>query len=152
MKTSFIFNKSILLAISLLVVFSCSKNDDDISYDLTGNWKVIYYIENGNKITRTEKNTWADFNNGDITANFTEPDSDGKGTLSGIKVTNIYNGNYTAQTNGKISIGTITSTEINEPEWTRLFNIGSAERFEIKNLTLFIYYNNNINLIAFERN
>ncbi len=36
MKTSFVFNKSFLLAITILLIYSCSKNDDDVSYDLQG--------------------------------------------------------------------------------------------------------------------
>ncbi len=129
----------------------CAKSDDDMSYGLEGNWKVLYYVENGQKITKSEKTTWTDINNGDITANFTKPDINGKGTISGITVTNGYSGNYTVGSNGKISIGPISTTEIAEPAWTELFKIGLAENYEVNDLTLLIYYNNNKSLIALKR-
>lgn len=152
MKTLFLLKKIILFVTTLVLLQSCSKNDDDISYDLTGNWKVIYFIENGNKITKSDQNTWPDFNKGDITANFTEPDSNGRGNISGIRVSNAYNGEYTIERNGRISIENIISTDINEPDWTKLFKINSAENFEIKNSILLISYNMKKNIIAFERN
>lgn len=152
MKTLFLLKKIILLVTTLVLLQSCSKNDDDISYDLTGNWKVIYFIENDNKITKSDQNTWPDFNKGDITANFTEPDSNGRGNISGIRVSNAYNGEYTIERNGRISIENIISTDINEPDWTKLFKINSAENFEIKNSILLISYNMKKNIIAFERN
>jgi len=152
MKTNSLIKNGVLLFVTLFVLISCSKDDDSISYDLTGSWKVIYFIDNNEKITKTEDNTWLDINDGEITANFTEPDSTGGGTISGITVTNGYNGEYTIQGNGEISIGPISTTLINEPEWTELFIINSAENFEIRNSRLFIYYNNKENVIAFERN
>lgn len=136
----------------LLLFNSCSSNDDNISNNLTGNWKVIYFIENGNRITKSDENTWPDINNGDITANFTAPDNDGKGTVSGITVTNMYAGDYTIQENGKISFGSIGTTEIGEPEWTRFFRLFLVESFEIKDAILLLYYNNRESVIAFERN
>jgi hypothetical protein len=91
-------------------------------------------------------------NNGDITANFSKPDSSGKGTISGITVSNGYTGEYTVQENGQLSIGPIATTFVNEPEWTAFFKISSAEYFEIKNTQLFIYYNAKKNSIVMERN
>jgi len=152
MKTSSLIKNWILLLVTLFIFTNCSNDDDIISYELTGNWKVIYFVENNKKITKTEDNTWLDINDGDITATFTKPDSNGKGTISGITVTNGYNGEYTIQKNGEISISPITTTFINEPEWTELFNINAAENFEVKNSRLLIYYNNKKNIIAFERN
>ena len=136
----------------LLLQVHCSKDNAEIPHDLTGSWKVIYFMDGNKKITKTEDNTWPDINNGDITANFIEPDSNRKGTISGISVSNRYNGNYTVLENGKISIGPITTTFINEPEWTNLFNLSAAENFEIRNSRLIIYYNNRKNNITFERN
>jgi heat shock protein HslJ len=152
MKTLVILKKITILVIVILLINSCSKDDSDISYDLTGSWKVIYFIDNGKKVTKTDDNTWLDINNGDITANFTEHDSSGKGTISGITVSNAYNGEYTIQGNGEISFSPITSTFINEPEWTELYNIYSSENFEIRDSRLLICYNNKKNIIAFERN
>ena len=110
MKTLVIFKKTFLLVIVILLINSCSKEENDISYDLTGSWKVIYFIDNGKKITKTKDNTWFDINDGDITANFTEPDSSGKGTISGITVSNAYNGEYTIHGNGEISFSSMTTT------------------------------------------
>jgi hypothetical protein len=139
------------LIVFTLIFSGCSSDIDEISYDLTGNWKVIYFLDSGNKITKTEQNTWFDYNNGDITANFTEPQNNGKGEVSGIKVTNGYNAQFEIKTNGDISIGTIFQTEINEPEWTELYKINQAEYYEIKNSHLLIYYNDKKSVIVFER-
>ena len=151
MKTTRLIKGLTFLTIVLFVFNSCSKDNDEISYDLAGSWKVIYFKDGSKKIQKTPDNTWPDINNGDITANFSEPDSHGKGTVSGIKVTNGYNGNFTISGSGKIYIGPITTTYINEPDWTELFNISAADNFEIKNSKLFIYYNSGNNIIVFER-
>ncbi|MEN1783879.1 MAG: hypothetical protein AAGF77_01960 [Bacteroidota bacterium] len=141
-----------LLTVACFLLTSCSKNDSDSSYDLAGDWKVVYFLDNGNKITKTEDNTWLDLNNGDITASFSEPNDKGAGTVSGITVTNGYNGEYTLEDNCKITISPVSTTFINEPEWTELYKISAAERFEIRNSELLIYYNNGNTVIAFERN
>ncbi len=152
MKPSTLIKYSVLPIIILFLCNSCSKDDDDISLDLTGSWRVIYFMDGNAKITKTEDNTWPNINNGDITADFTGSDSNGKGTISGIRVTNEYGGDYTVKKDGTISIGPIFSTDINEPEWTRLFHINSAENYEVKNSKLFIYYANKKNVIVLERN
>ncbi|PXX25460.1 hypothetical protein [Arenibacter sp. ARW7G5Y1] len=152
MRTYSTIKNLAFLVVTLFLCNSCSKENDDISYDLAGSWKVIYFLDGNKKITKSEDNTWPDINNGDITTNFTAPDNNGKGTVSGISVSNAYNGEYTIQKNGDISIGPIMTTYINEPEWTKLFSIGSAQKFEIKNSNLLIYYNSRKNIIVFERN
>jgi hypothetical protein len=131
---------------------NCSNDDDISNYDLTGNWRVIYFMENDTKITKEDKNSWPDINNGDITASFSELNDNGKGEVSGITVSNNYNGDYTISENGVISIGLIATTYINEPEWTDLYRLSSAENYEIKNSKLIIFYNNKKNSIVFERN
>ncbi|QLE00349.1 hypothetical protein HX109_01775 [Galbibacter sp. BG1] len=142
---------SAILICCMFLFNSCSKDDSQITYDLTGNWKVAYYIENGIKITKTKENTWLDINNGDITASFAEPQNGGVGSISGIKVTNSYSGEFRAQTNGEISIGQVFQTEANEPEWTELYKISEAEYYEIKNSKLHIYYNGRKNVIVLEK-
>lgn len=151
MKVSSSIINLVLGFVVLFLFSSCSKNDDETSYDIAGSWKVVYFKEGYKKITKTADNTWVDINNGDITANFTEPDSLGKGTISGITVTNGYIGNYTILSKGEISVGPVTTTYINEPEWTDLFVLQAAEKFEVRNSKLFIYYNNNKNVIVLER-
>ena len=141
----------VLMAIAVLIISSCSKNDDEVFHDLSGNWKVAYYLENGQKITKEDKNTWPDINNGDITASFSNPDTNGKGTISGIAVSNGYNGEYSLANNGEISIGPISTTFINEPEWTELYNINAVKNFEVRNSELLMFYNEGKSVIAFER-
>ncbi|SHI77452.1 hypothetical protein [Aquimarina spongiae] len=142
----------VLIVTLVFIIGSCSKDDGETSYDLSGDWKVAYYIENGRKITKADKNTWPDSNNGDITASFSKPDIEGKGTISGITVTNSYQGEYTIDGIGKITIGSVYSTLINEPEWTQLYNIIAVQSFEIRNSELLMYYNDGEIIIVFERN
>lgn len=142
---------SMFLIVFSLIFFHCSNDNNEINYDLTGNWKVVYFLDNENKITKTEQNTWLNYNNGDITASFSEPQSNGKGEVSGIMVTNSYNAQFEIKPNGEISIDKIFQTEINEPEWTKLYKINLAKYYEIENSKLLIYYNNKKNVIVFER-
>lgn len=145
--------KTVTLSMTFVFIFnSCSKNNDEVSYDLEGNWKVVYFLNNGAKVVKTNENTWPDLNNGDITANFTAPDSSGKGTFSGIMVSNGYSGEYTIQSEGRIETGPIVTTLINEPEWTKLYYIDIVENYEVRNGQLLLSYNNGKNVIAFERN
>jgi len=152
MKKKISLKKIVLLVIIILLVKILSEDDNDISYDLTGSWKVIFFINDGKKVTKTDDNTWPDMNNGDITANFTETDSSGKGTIYGVAVSNNYNGKYTIQENGEISFGPIATTLVSEPEWAKLFKIYLSENFEIRNSRLLMYNNNKKNIIVFERN
>ncbi|WP_350287231.1 hypothetical protein [uncultured Croceitalea sp.] len=145
--------KTTTLSMAFVLIFnSCSKNNDEISYDLEGDWKVTYFLDNGKKLVKSDDNTWPDLNNGDITASFTKPDSNGKGTFSGIKVSNGYSGEYTIKSQGTIETGPIVTTLINEPEWTKLYYIDIVENYEVRNGKLLLSYNNGKNVIAFERN
>lgn len=139
-------------AIFLFLLCGCTQSDDEISYDLTGNWIIAYYLDNGQRITKEDKNTWPDLNGGDITASFSEPNSNGQGSVSGITVTNNYNGEYALEDNGNISIGPIITTLISEPEWTELYNISVVENFEIRNSELFMFYDDGKSAIVFVRN
>lgn len=144
---------TLFLILSFGLLISCSSDDSPKNnVDILGNWKVAYFIENGVKITKTDQNTWPDSNDGDITANFSNSEIEGRGKISGITVTNSYTADYTINSNGQIQIGSITSTLITEPEWTRLYLINLAENFEIKNDQLIIYYDDRNISIVFERN
>jgi len=131
-------------------MINCSNDDNVVNSDLTGNWKVIYFMENDTKITKEDKNSWPDVYNGDITANFSKPNNNGKGNVSGVTVSNNYNGDYTISDNGEISFTQLTTTEIGEPEWTDLYLLREVESYEIINSNLILYYNNKKNSIAFE--
>lgn len=124
-----------------------------VSYDLTGNWKVVSFenYATSTKITKTKDNTWTQFNNGDITVNFTKSDLT-EGIISGRKVTNSFSGNYKIASNGVIVISNVIQTEINEPVWGRLFDsIVDAETYEIRNDQLIIFYNHKKNSITLEK-
>ncbi len=152
MKASFSFKKFLFLVSIFFIILGCSKNEDIITYDLTGNWRVISFVENSSKkIIKTKDNTWSDFNNGDITINFDEPDNSGQGVFSGINVTNGFSGNYIVNESGEITIGPITSTYINEPEWAKLFKISDVKNYEVRNSNLIIYRNNKKSSITLVR-
>jgi len=125
---------------------SCSDNEDNSlsdSSELQGNWKVIHYIIDGKKITKTEENTWSNINNGDINIKLTLPDEDGKGEVSGKSVTNSLGGNYTLGDNNAITFY-ITTTLIAEPEWGLLFQIYKVDKYNIKNGKLYLHYDSNL--------
>jgi hypothetical protein len=154
MKNLSFLAKMILLVSVPLFINACDKSEDVITYDLTGDWKVISFenYDSSTKITKTEDNTWTQFNNGDVTVNFTKSDSTG-GIISGRKVTNSFSGNYKIDSNGKITISNVIQTLINEPEWGSIFDsIVKAETYEIRNDQLIIFYNKRKNSITFERN
>lgn len=140
----------LLIAIIACCLNACNKDDIDVKYDITGDWKVKSYKTSA-VITKTDQNTWPQFHNGDVTVSFTETDLT-SGKISGIKVTNSFSGDYTIGNNGAISISKISQTKINEPEWGRLFDsISNAESYEIRHNLLIIYYNQKKNNITLER-
>jgi len=155
MKDLSFLTKMILLAIVALFINACDKDEDIISYDLTGDWKVISFenYATSTKIVKTEANTWSQFNNGDNTVSFiaSNPTS---GVISGRNVTNSFSASYTIDAKGKIVLsGGGIWTKINEPEWGKLFHsISDAESYEIRNGHLIIYYNQRKNGITLERN
>ena len=68
-------------------------------------------------------------------------------------MTNIFSCDYVIDSKGGIGISNGIWTEINEPEWGRLFHsIALAETYEIKNGQLVILYNQKKNSIILERN
>src|ERR1035437_6824356 len=91
MKNLSLLTRMILLTIVALFINACDKDEDVITYDLTGNWKVISFENYGNstKVTKTKDNTWTQFNNGDNTVSFIESNPT-SGVISGINVTNSF--------------------------------------------------------------
>lgn len=154
MKNLSLFVRMILLTVFALFNYSCDKEDDIITYDLVGNWKVISFenYETSTKVTKTEDNTWIQFNNGDNTVSFIAS-SPTSGVLNGRNVTNSFSANYTIDQKGKISLsGGGIWTMINEPEWGRLFHsISAVESYEIRKDCLIIFCNGKKNSITFER-
>ena len=153
MKSLSFVTKMILFAIVAVFINACDKDEDVIKYDLTGNWKVISFenYETSTVNTKTEENTWSQFNNGDVTVSFTKTDLT-SGEISGIKVTNSFSGDYTIDNKGAITISNLFQTLINEPEWGRLFgSIRNAESYEVLDNRLIIYYNQKKNNIILEK-
>lgn len=143
----------ILLAIVVLFIVACDKEKIDVRHNITGDWRVISFEdhETSTVITKTEENTWSQFNNGDITVSFTETDLT-SGVISGIKVTNSFSGDYTIDNKGGITISNLFQTLINEPEWGRLFDsIRDAESYELRNRRLVIHCNQRKSSITLER-
>lgn len=153
MKSLFNLIKVLLLVITTLFINGCDKDEEIVTYDLTGDWKVISF-ENyltSTKITKSEDNTWTQFNAGDNTISFIKSNST-NGVIYGINVTNSFSANYTIDQKGKIDINDGIWTMINEPEWGKLFHsIVNAETYEIKSGRLIIFHNQKRNSMTLER-
>jgi hypothetical protein len=153
MKNLSYLPKTILISIVALFINACDNDEIDVKYDITGDWKVIYFenFETSTVITKTEKNTWSQFNNGDNTVSFI-PSNETSGIVSGRNVTNTFNANYTIDQHGRITLSGGLWTMINEPEWGRLFHwICDAESYEIKNGLLIIFTTNKKKSMALEK-
>ncbi len=149
---SFLNKKSMLLFLSILCILaSCSKKPNTNPSELEGSWKVAYYIDKGQKISKSDLPTWKEHNGGDITVRFTKPNGSNQGSFSGVTVTNVYNGDFTATHDGDLSIESYHTTYINEPRWTELYRLNRADRYEIDRNTLKVYFNGDMNSIVFER-
>lgn len=125
---------------------SCSK-EENIDNRLEGNWKVVSFenYQNSTSITKTDENTWMEYNNGDIDVNL-EFSNNSRGNISGVNVTNTFFGEFKIDSQKKLSITNLNSTEINEPKWGRLFHsIRLAETYEMGSNTLTIFYNDKQN-------
>ncbi|PIV17072.1 MAG: hypothetical protein COS42_06715 [Flavobacteriales bacterium CG03_land_8_20_14_0_80_35_15] len=151
MKTFFKCSKFGLI-LFVFLLHSCSK-EESIDNTIEGNWIVISFedYQDSTSITKTEQNTWSDYNNGDITVNFSFSNNL-NGNLSGKNITNTFYGDFRISSDNKLVIENTIWTFINEPEWGRLFHsIILAESFEINTDQLIIYYNNKENGIVLER-
>ena len=135
----------IFVAIAAIFINACNKDEVDAKYNIIGDWKVVSFEnrETSTFITKTEENTWSQFNNGDNSVSFI-PSNETSGTVSGRNVTNTFSGNYTIDKEGGIILSDGFWTKINEPEWGRLFHsISDAESYEIRNGLLIIFTSNN---------
>lgn len=153
MKSSSILTKVFLLLITTCFICACDKDEDVLTYDLTGDWKVISFEDyaTSTKITKTDDITWTQFNAGDNTVSFTKSDLT-SGVINGVNVSNSFSGNYVIDLKGGIVISDGIWTEINEPQWGRLFHsIVNAETYEIRNGRLIFFYNQKRNSITLER-
>ncbi|MBW8244254.1 META domain-containing protein [Muricauda oceani] len=152
MKPTLTHQKSVLLFFLFTLLLGCSNDDGTISYDFVGSWKVSYYMEGSQKVTKEDSPTWPDYNNGDITATFTAPDGNGKGVVSGISVTNAYHGDYTLERNGTLTIDPIATTLVNQPDWADLYHITGPKTYKIKGSNLFLYSKDEDLVIVMESN
>lgn len=120
---------------------------------IEGLWRVVSFEDYGSStsITKTEENTWIDYNNGDITVNFSFTENL-SGEISGVNVTNTFEGDFTVGQDREITIGNVHWTEQSEPEWGRMFHtIVLAESYSIDENRLIIFYNDGKNGIVLER-
>ena len=149
MKNSSDLPRTVLIIMVTFCLSACDQSGVELDDDLAGDWKVVSY-KTSRVITKSEQNTWSQYNNGDVTVSFSEPEQS-SGTISGIKVTNSFGGAYSIDGKGGIMISNLYQTFINEPEWGLLLDsITKAESYEIRNNQLIIYYNqrkNNITLV-----
>ena len=151
MKKSAVVLKPGFFLLAFLLV-SCSK-EESVNNDIEGQWTVVSYenFETSTSITKTGENTWMDYNNGDVTVKFSLTDN-ASGEISGTKVTNNYSGIFKIGNDKKITISNIFGTEINEPEWGRIFqSILLAEDYNTKGDLLTIFYNDKKNGIVLEK-
>ena len=144
----------IISLISVVIIFmSCTKEETELANKLNGTWKVVSYNDLILKtsVTKNSSNTWTDFNNGDVSVSFNNSSST-RGTISGLKVTNQFSGEYLIINENQINIGNLITTEINEPQWAIMFHqIEKAESFNISGRILTIFYNQNKNSITLEK-
>jgi len=153
MKNLSYLPKIVFVAIVAFCINACDKDEIDVKYDITGDWKVISFedYENSTVVTKTEDNTWSQFNNGDNTMSFI-PSNEISGIVSGQNVTNTFSTNYTIDKKGGISFSGGIWTKINEPEWGKLFHsISEAETYEIRNGLLIIFTTNKKKSITLEK-
>ena len=144
--------KIILIAVFAPLIISCDKDEIEVKYNLSGDWRVISYEdhETSTVITKTKENTWDQFNNGDVMISFSETGLT-SGEISGIKVTNTFSGDYTIDNDGAITISNFYQTLVNEPEWGRLFNsIGNVDGYIVLDNHLILYFNQKKNSITLE--
>jgi hypothetical protein len=145
--------KMILITFVALCINACDKDEIVVNYDVSGEWRVISFedYKTSTIITKTENNTWSQFNNGDNTVSFI-PSNKTSGTITGRNVTNTFSANYIIDQQGGITLSGGVWTKINEPEWGKLFHsISGAETYEIRNWLLIIYYNQKKNSITLEK-
>lgn len=144
--------KIISAIIFISSISSCSKKED--LAEITGKWKVVSFedYETSTIITKTKKNTWYDYNNGDIIINFNNSNNS-KGNLSGKIVSNSLSAKYKIDKFHNIEIRSNFTTFAGQPKWADIFcdYIKSVEKYEIKKGSLIIYCNNNKNSITMER-
>lgn len=130
-----------------------SVTEESINKEIEGPWTVISFedYQTSTSITKTEVNTWSDYNNGDITLNFSFTENL-SGKISGKNVTNTFYGDFRIDSDRKLIINDILWTEQDEPEWGKMFHtISLAESYELNRNRLIIYYNNRENGIVLER-
>ncbi len=134
----------------MIGIYSCSFDGSLDPNLIVGEWEVIYFVEEGEKVNKTESNTF-DISSDVILIDFGEYNSQLSGTVSGLRVTNGYVGEYQLSEDGDIIISNVVGTLINEPSWTQLFNLNEVQTFEVESSLLYLYKGSAENAIVFER-
>ena len=150
MKSSSVLTKTILLIIVIIFINACDKDEESISFDIQGDWKVISFFDNEvhKIIVKTESNSYSQYNNGDITVTFDTITN----RIEGINVTNLFFGYFNANNHGVITTNNLIWTMIYEPEWGSLFHsIEEAETYKVIGENLYIYCNKKKMIINLRR-
>jgi len=114
--------------------------------DLEGTWKVVVYEDVRNQ-TRIVKDSANSLGGLDVMLTFAGD------RISGKNTTNEVSGTFSSAGPGKITIHAFGGTEINEPEWGRLFTraVHQFNAFTVRNQFLTFYYNNGQNTVTLEK-
>lgn len=130
-----------------------SVTEESFEKDIEGKWTVVSFedYKTSTSITKTAENTWSDYNNGDITVKFSFTEKF-FGKITGKNVTNTFEGDFTIGSDRKITTEHIHWTEMDEPEWARMFHhIVLAESYELNSKRMIIYYKNKEKGIVLEK-
>jgi hypothetical protein len=118
---------------------------------LEGTWKLIAFkdLYSGNVETQPERDKNLPAKNKDIRITFNKEENN-KGTLSGHTINNAIFGDYELERNNKINMK-IGGTKVREPEWGNKFwdEIHKIDKYRLEENALFLYYNDNQNLMEF---
>jgi hypothetical protein len=145
-----------LLSLLMLMVAACKKDDvtpltnefkDDPSItSIAGTWKVISYddLVTNKQILKDSANSWGGL---DIVLTF---DSN---QITGKKTTNTAYGKFAYQAPREITIQEFGGTEINEPQWGRLFAeaVFKFQEFEVNEQYLRLFYNGRKNSVTLQK-
>lgn len=145
-----------LLSLVMLLVTACKKDnvtplandfkDDPSITSIAGTWKVISYdnLITQEQILKDSVNSWGGL---DIVLTFDA------NQITGKKTTNTAWGRFSYQAPREINIQEFGGTEINEPQWGKMFEeaVFDFKEFEVNEQYLRFFYNNHKNSITLEK-
>ncbi len=130
---------------------SIPNSNNPIYQPIQGTWKLIAFkdVNSGEVETQPEIDKSLPAHNQEIIMIFNKEEKN-KGTLSGHTINNTIFGDYELTGDNKINMK-IGGTKIREPEWGNKFwdEINKINEYRLKENALFLYYNDNQNLMEF---